>query len=74
MACLLLFRTHQGRFERWKRIATQKIFWKIVAEGGFSRLEQCAALADQGLKFSNCTVWRCFGGHGITLKKDSACE
>jgi hypothetical protein len=41
--------------------------------GGFTRLEQWAALVDQGLKFGS-TVWRCFDGRGITLKKDSACE
>src|SRR5882757_7702088 len=32
MAYLLLFRTHQGRPEGWKRIATWKIFWKIISK------------------------------------------
>src|SRR5260370_2746092 len=32
MAYLLLFRTHQGRPEGWKRIATQKFFLKIISK------------------------------------------
>src|ERR1700736_5407183 len=33
MACLLLFRTHQGRRAGWKRIATVKIFLENHLEG-----------------------------------------
>src|ERR1700721_2710707 len=39
MACLLLFRTRQGRSEGGKRIATQKIFLNHL-EGGLCRVLQ----------------------------------
>jgi hypothetical protein len=32
MAYLLLFRTHQGRTGGWKRIATYRIFLKIISK------------------------------------------
>jgi hypothetical protein len=32
MAYLLLFQTQQRRPEGWKRIATEKILWKIISK------------------------------------------
>jgi transposase len=47
----------------------------ILAETRDMTLEDLrAALADQGLEFGYGTLWRFFDRHGITLKKDSACE